>query len=277
MPSDVKKINNYQPFVTILIPVKNVARFIKPVLEALLAQTYPANLFEVLILDNYSTDGTIEIINSFNDPRIKLIQSGVDPPQLKYNKILPSVKGEVVGFVDGDALVDKNWLEEVIKPLADPKVAGASGVIKTWNKDKLIPRSIGYELHDRYENMPREVKRVATMNVVYKKKVLSEVGGFNEKLKTGYDVEIGHVINDTGYKIILVHNVAAYHHHRDNFKAYILQQFEYGQYAMIRNLQRVKIAKGDEVASLFLITQPLYYVASGSLATYIYSAPNFID
>jgi len=252
----------YQPFVTILIPVKNVARFIKPVLESLMQQTYSADKFEVIILDNYSKDGTIDIVENFDDPRIKLVQSGVDPPQLKYNQILHKVKGDVIGFVDGDAIVDKNWLEEVIKPLAASKVAGASGIIKTWNKEKLLPRVIGYELHDRYASMPKEVKRVATMNVVYKKSVLFEVGGFNETLKTGYDVELGHVINDTGYKIILVHHVAAHHHHRDNFIAYVKQQYEYGKYAIIRNLQHKNIAKGDEVASFYIISQPFYYLVS---------------
>ncbi len=252
----------YQPFVTILVPVKNVARYIRPVLEALINQTYPADLFEILILDNYSNDGTIDIVNSFADSRVKLIQSGIDSPPMKYNRIIPKVKGEVIGFVDGDAIVDKYWLERVIKPLADPGVAGASGVIKTWNKNKLIPRSIGYELQDRYERMPREIRRVATMHVVYKKSILLEVEGFNEKLKTGYDCEIGYKINDAGYKIIFLPDAIVYHHHRDNLRAYFKQQFEYGQYGIIRYLDEVKIARGDQLTPLRLITQPLYYVVS---------------
>lgn len=252
----------YQPFVTILIPVKNVARYIKPVLEALMAQTYPADLFEVLILDNYSNDGTIDIVNNFSDSRVKLIQTGIDPPPIKYNNIIPKVKGEVIGFVDGDAIVDKYWLEKAIEPLSDPKVAGASGVIKTWNKNKLIPRSIGYELQDRYERMPREIKRVATMHVVYKKSVLLDIGGFAVNLKTGYDCEIGHRINDSGYKIIFIPGAVVYHHHRDTLKAYFKQQFEYGQYGIVRYLEKIKIARGDELAKLRMITQPLYYLAS---------------
>lgn len=254
--------SQFYPTITILIPVKNVALYIKPVIEALLNQTYPADLFEILILDNYSTDGTIEIVSKFNNPRVKIIQVGVDSPPIKYNKIIPEVKGEVIGFVDGDAIVDKYWLEKVIKPLADSKVAGAAGVIKTWNRNKLIPRSIGYELQDRYERMPREIKRIATMHVVYKKSVLLEVGGFDEKLKTGYDCEIGHRINDYGYKIIFVPEAVVYHHHRDTLKAYFKQQFEYGQYGIIRYLDKIKIARGDELAKLRLITQPFYYLVS---------------
>ena len=262
MINDIKKGSQFYPNVTILIPVKNVAKYIKPVLEALLNQTYPAELFEILILDNHSTDGTIEIVNNFNNPRIKIVQVGVDSPPIKYNKIISKVRGEIIGFVDGDAIVDRYWLEKVIQPLADFKVAGAAGVIKTWNRNKLIPRSIGYELQDRYERMPREIKRIATMHVVYKKSVLLKVGGFNEKLKTGYDCEIGHRINDYGYKIIFVADAVVYHHHRDTLKAYFKQQFEYGEYGIIRYIDKIKIARGDELARLRLITQPLYYVVS---------------
>lgn len=222
-----QKDSQFNPSVTILIPVKNVARFIKPVLEALMNQTYQ-NLVEVLILDNYSTDGTIKIVHDFNNSKVKLIQSGVDSPSIKYNKIFPEITSEVIGLVDGDAIVDKYWLERVIRPLADQKVGGAAGVVKTWNKDKLIPRTIGYEFQDRHERMPREIKRHLTMHIVFKKTALEKVGGFNESLKTGYDCVIGHDINDVGYKIIMVHDAIAYHHHRDNLKAYFKQQFEYG-------------------------------------------------
>ncbi|MBU1164132.1 glycosyltransferase [Patescibacteria group bacterium] len=252
----------YQPFVTILIPVKNVARFIKDVLDALMDQTYPADLFEVLILDNNSDDGTIEIVNNYNNPKVKIIQIGIDSPPIKYNKIIPQVRGEVIGFVDGDAIVDKNWLEKVIKPLSDRKVAGATGVIKTWNTDKLIPRTIGYELQDRYERMPRAIKRAATMHIIYKKSVLLEIGGFKENLKTGYDCEIGHRINDSGHKIILIQDAIVYHHHRENLIKYTKQQFEYGQYGIIRYLEKIKFARGDELAKLRIITQPLYYCVS---------------
>ncbi len=110
--------------------------------------------------------------------------------------------------------------------------------------------------------MPREIRRVATMHVVYKKSILLEIEGFNEKLKTGYDCEIGYKINDAGYKIIFLPDAIVYHHHRDNLRAYFKQQFEYGQYGIIRYLDEVKIARGDQLTPLRLITQPLYYVVS---------------
>jgi len=251
-----------QPHVTILIPIKNVAKYIKECLDALLNQTYPKEKYEIWLLDNNSDDGTLEIVANYPKDKVKIIQTGIDSPPIKYNRILPQIKSEVVGLVDGDAIVDKEWLSKTIEPLDDPKVAGACGVILTANKDKLIPRIIGYELQNRYEKMPREIKRAATMHIVYKKRVIEEIGGFNENLKTGYDAEIGHRINNAGYKIIFVPEAKVWHNHRETLRAFFKQQYEYGKFAILRYLKMPKMLKGDNVASFWMISQPLFYAAS---------------
>ncbi len=251
---------NY-PHVTILIPIKNVAKYIKECLDALLNQDYPTDRYEIWLLDNHSDDGTLDIVAKYTQDKIKVIQVGVDSPPIKYNKVLPQIKSEIVGLVDGDANVDREWLKKTIEPLAESKVAGACGTILTANKNKLIPRIIGYELQDRYEKMPREIKRAATMHIVYKKNVIEEIGGFNEKLKTGYDAEIGHRINNAGYKIIFVPEARVWHNHRETLWAFLKQQYEYGKFAIIRYFKLPKMFRGDNVASFWMISQPLFYVA----------------
>ncbi len=255
------KSNTYCPFVTILIPVKNVAPFIEECLDALLSQDYPKDKYEIILIDNKSEDGTIEIVSKYGGP-VKLIQVPFDSPPKKYNAVLHKVNGDVVGFVDGDANVSKDWLNKVISPLSDPRVAGATGLILTHNKDSLIARLIGYELQYRYENLPKKIKRTATMHTVYKKEVLMQVGGFNERLKTGYDCEIGHKINNADYDIIFVKDAYVYHNHRSSLSSYFQQQYEYGKFATLRYLESPKIARGDEVTSLSMILQPIFYLGA---------------
>lgn len=252
---------NY-PRVTILIPIKNVAKYIKACLDALLNQNYPTDKYEIWLLDNNSTDGTLEIITNYPKDKVKVIQSGIDSPPIKYNRILPRVKSEIIGLVDGDANVDKEWLRKTVEQLTDPKIAGATGTILTANSEKLIPRIIGCELQDRYEKMPREIKRAATMHIVYRKKILEEIGGFNEKLKTGYDAEIGHRINNAGYKIIFVPEARVWHNHRETLSAFFKQQYEYGKFAIIRYFKMPEMLKGDNVSSFWMISQPLFYAFS---------------
>jgi len=250
------------PNITILIPIRNVAKYIGECLDALLNQTYPQDKYEIWLLDNNSDDGTLDIVAQYPQNMVKVIQIGVHSPPMKYNKVMPKIKNKIIGFVDGDANVGKRWLEKVIEPLENPKVAGASGVILTANKDKLIPRIIGYELQDRYGRMPREIKRVATMHVVYKKNVLEKLGGFLETSKTGYDSDIGHRINNAGYKIINIPEAIVYHNHRENLWAFFKQQYEYGKFGLVRFFKMPKIAKGDSVTSFWMIVQPFLYLVS---------------
>jgi len=252
---------NY-PHVTILIPIKNVAKYIKECLDALLNQNYPQDRYEIWLLDNNSNDGTLEIVANYPKEKIKVVQTGIDSPPVKYNRIFPQIKSEIIGLVDGDANVDREWLKKTVEQLEDPKVAGATGVILTANSNKLIPRIIGYELQDRYEKMPREIKRAATMHIVYRKSVIEKIGGFNEQLKTGYDAEIGHRINNAGYKIIFVPEAKVWHNHRESLLAFFRQQYEYGKFAIIRYFKLPKMLKGDNVSSFWMISQPLFYAAS---------------
>ena len=248
------------PFVSILVAVKDMAGYIGDCLDALLRLDYPKDKYEIIVMvEDNSTDWTAEIVAGY-EPPVRCIMVNFRSPAKAYNHIIEKAKGDILGFVDGDANVDKNWLKRAVEPLKDPKVAGASGTILTQNKGFLISRIIGYELQDRYERMPRKIKRVATMHVVYKKKVLKEVGGFNEKLKTGYDCEVGYKINDAGYDIIFVPDAKVYHNHRGTISSYFKQQFTYGYYAALRYLENPEIAKGDEVTPLWMIVQPLIYL-----------------
>ena len=249
------------PQVTILIPAKNVVDYIDKVIQSVMNLNYPKDKIEIIILDCFSTDGTIKALSKYP---VKIIQEDCNPPTA-YNHVLDSAKGEIIAFGDGDAIVNKNWLKQLVKHLDDPKVGGAGGLCLTANKDKIVPRVVGYELQYRYERMPDNISRIATMNVVYKKSVLREVGGFEEKLDTGYDVEIGHKIIRLGYKIAFDSEAIVYHYHRDNLRSFLKQQYTYGINLSKLYLENSNIAKGDEVTSLWMNVQPFIYSFIGVL------------
>ena len=100
-----------QRLISILVVSYNAERYIEKTLRSCLAQTYPD--FEVLVLDNASTDGTVGIINGINDSRIVLYEGKENVgPYAGLNFLLDCAKGEYVAIQDHD---DIWFLEKIAK------------------------------------------------------------------------------------------------------------------------------------------------------------------
>lgn len=258
VPDGSRQPEDTVPFVSIFIPTKNVAPFIDTVLQSLLHLDYPKDRYEIIILDGFSTDGTDRIARQY--PGVIVYQSNSTVPAF-YNRILKDTRGEIIAFGDGDAVVDPQWLKILVPYLSDPVIAGAGGLCGTANPEKIVSRIIGYELKARYEGMPSTVERIATMNVIYKKRVLGEVGGFDERLGTGYDTDIGHRILHAGYLIRFDPKAVVFHYHRSTISSYFRQQFNYGKNAPALYIKQIHIAAGDAVTPFWMNIQPFIYAA----------------
>jgi len=243
------------PFVTILVPTKNVAPYIGQVLQSLMDLDYPKDRLEIVVLDGFSDDGTTDIIKKFP---VILHEGGWNVPEF-YNRVMNTVNGEIIAFGDGDAIVDKTWLKTLIPHFEDQQVAGAGGLCLTANPEHLVPRVIGYELKARYECMPKNISRIATMNVAYRKSSLLDIGGFNETLDTGYDTEIGHRLRHAGYFIHFDPKAVVFHYNRPTIRSYFRQQYIYGRNIARMYVQNVHIAAGDEITPVWMNIQPFLY------------------
>ncbi|MEJ2241456.1 MAG: glycosyltransferase [Candidatus Bathyarchaeota archaeon] len=243
------------PGVSIIVTTFNSELTISECLRSILELEYPKSLLEVIVIDGGSTDATTKYAKEFP---VKIIYSQLNPPAA-YNLVLKNVKNEVVGLIDSDAKVEKSWLTKLVKYLDDPKVAGASGTVETWNKNKLIPRVIGYELNYRYSRLPNTIERVATMNLLLKTKLIFEIGGFDEALPTQYDTDIGARLAKAGYKIAFNPTAICYHFHRPTLFAFFKQQYKYGQNTWKLYFKHPKLAKGDKITDLWMNIQPIIY------------------
>ena len=149
---------NSLPGVSIIVPTFNSESTIDECLRSILELDYPKNLLEVIVIDGGSRDATTERVKKYP---VKLICSQLNPPA-SYNLVLKKVENEIIGLIDSDAKVEKTWLRKLVKHLNNSIIAGASGTVETWNSNKLVPRSIGYELTYRYRRLPGMIGRVAS-------------------------------------------------------------------------------------------------------------------
>jgi cellulose synthase/poly-beta-1,6-N-acetylglucosamine synthase-like glycosyltransferase len=266
------------PGVSIIVPTLNSEATIDECLRSILELDYPKQLLEVIVIDGGSTDATTERAKEYSS--VKMVQSQLNPPAA-YNLVLKDVENPIIGLVDSDAKVEKRWLRKLVKHLDDPKVAGASGTVETWNRDKLVPRVIGYELSYRYRRLPGTVERVATMNLLLKKKVITEIGGFDEALPTQYDTDIGARLAQAGYRIAFDSEAVCYHFHRPTLRTFFKQQYKYGQNTWKLYFKHPKLARGDRITDWWMNIQPILYAVAAvllliSVATNFHLIPSLI-
>ena len=261
------------PGVSIIVTTFNSEPTIEECLRSILEMDYPKQLLEVIVIDGGSTDATTELAKAYP---IKLVYSQLNPPAA-YNLVLKDVTNEVIGLIDSDAKVERDWLRKLVKHLKEPEVAGASGTVETWNNDRLVPRIIGLELKYRYQRLPNTIERVATMNLLLKTKVTLEIGGFDESLPTQYDTDIGARLAKAGYSIAFDLEAKCYHFHRPTLQTFFKQQYKYGQNTWKLYFKHPQLARGDKITNWWMNIQPIWYgIATIFLLVSIITSLNII-
>ncbi len=115
--------NNPLVKISVIIPARNEEINIAPCLDSLLQQTYPPHLFEVLVVDDFSTDATASIVKNFTTQNVKLLQLANftnDAALNSYKKkaieiAVQQATGQLIVTTDADCIAPKNWLLTIAK------------------------------------------------------------------------------------------------------------------------------------------------------------------
>jgi len=233
--------------VTVLLVVKN-SPVIKQCVESLLNQTYKN--YDILVVDGYSTDGTFEILKSFGN-KIKLFQVPGWAPKA-FNWARKRIKSDFVALTDGDCIVDKHWLEELIKGFKLPDIIAVAGYYGTW-KGRGLQRVIGIEMEDRFRNPPKYISKAPSANFCIRTEIFKKVK-FDEKLRVAYEADFDYKILKFG-KIFYNSKAVVYHYHRANWKSYFNQQRLQSTYFFTVMMRYKASIKGDYITQRNLIAQ----------------------
>lgn len=117
-----------QPTLTLLIPAYNEAAVIVDKLRNSLEQDYPRDRLQVVVVADGSTDGTDRLVAEHAAAGVQLYHQ---PPRegkaAAVNRVMPDLRSEVVAFTDANAMLAPGALASLVRPFADPRVAGVSG------------------------------------------------------------------------------------------------------------------------------------------------------
>jgi poly-beta-1,6-N-acetyl-D-glucosamine synthase len=128
---DWKKDDNYTPFISILLAAHNEESVIREKIESTLAIDYPADSFEMVIVSDQSDDQTNAIIQSYDDPRIRLVDYGERLGKtLILNRTVPELKGDIVVMTDANVFFNKPSLRAMSRWFTDTRIGSVCGYEK---------------------------------------------------------------------------------------------------------------------------------------------------
>jgi cellulose synthase/poly-beta-1,6-N-acetylglucosamine synthase-like glycosyltransferase len=246
------------PKVSIIVAAYNNEQTIEECLKSILALDYPMGSVEVIVMDGASKDATVKKAKEYP---VKVVSIRLNAPAA-YNYAMKNIAAnQILGFVDSDAKVEPKWLRKLVPHLGELQVAGVSGSIETWNAENAWAKCIGYELKNRYQRIGKHTSRIATMNLLLKKAVIEEAGGWDENLPSQYDTDLGFRLSAKGYKIAYEPRAVCYHYNRSTLKAYYKQQLQYGKNTLKLYFKHGSLAKGDEITDFGMNVQPVLLLA----------------
>ncbi|MHB1261318.1 MAG: glycosyltransferase family 2 protein [Thermoplasmatota archaeon] len=210
------------PFLSVIVPVYNDVARLRLLLEALRVQTYPAGRFEVLVVDNASTEDVQGTVRAAGPPFVAL-HEGRPGSYAARNRALAQAQGEVLAFTDGDCIPAPDWLERGVAALeADPSAGLVAGRIEVFPRGRRRTLVERYEMVYAFpqERFAREQHFGATANVFTRRAVMDRVGPFNAALKSGGDREWGQRVHAAGLPVVYAADVVVRHPARRTFREY---------------------------------------------------------
>jgi cellulose synthase/poly-beta-1,6-N-acetylglucosamine synthase-like glycosyltransferase len=151
----VRKDMGFRTTVSVLLAVHNGERFIRKKLECLLALNYPAELMEILVVSDGSTDTTEAIVESSADRRVRLLRAPRSGKPAALNLALRHASGEILFYTDVRQLFPPDSLAHLVANFADPTVGAATGEPRFLDPD-CSGAQADMEIYWRYELWVRQ-------------------------------------------------------------------------------------------------------------------------
>ncbi len=228
LPSRAERRGN--PAVSIIINTYNRAEQLERCIESLEGQTY--RNFEVVVVNGPSTDNTITAMERFRG-RIKFLQTESRVLSVSRNCGIAAASGDLVAFIDDDAIAHPDWLDAAIPAFDDPEVGSGGGLVYAMSDGRVefgngqldrngFVRAINPEPGTAWDWSEGWLNTVRGCNCVFRATALRDIGGFDEEIEYYHDeADVVMRLRVAGFKTVhrpraIVYHEAAYSHNRSS-------------------------------------------------------------
>ncbi len=208
------------------MPAHNAAATLDDCLVALERQTVPRDGYEIIVVDDGSTDETAVVAERHD---VCLIRQAHGWTAAARNAGIRAASGEIVCFTDADCAPAPDWLARLQAIFADPAIAGGKGIYAT--RQRALPaRFVQLEYEDKYDRLrPQEtIDFVDTYSAAYRRDVLLANDGFDERFRFVEDQELSFRLAARGYRMVFAPDAVVYHRHADTLWRYARKKFVIG-------------------------------------------------
>ncbi|NIO44622.1 MAG: glycosyltransferase [Candidatus Aenigmarchaeota archaeon] len=262
----IKKIPKLvrHPSVSIIVPAYNEEKVIGKTIKSLKKLIYPKNKLELIIVNDGSTDKTGEIARSFKGIKVfDKINQGKKAYALNFG--LKKAKGEIVGCIDADSFPKSNVLLKTVPFFNTPKVAAVTTSIFVKEPKKLIQKLQYLEYimivwsRKLLEFLDGIYVTPGAMSL-YRKSVLKEVGGFDEKNVTE-DIEIAWRLLRKGYLIKMSTPAKVYTNAPSSFKKWWKQRIRWNIGGLQTSIKHIDTIFRSRFRSLGVFVVPFFVLS----------------
>lgn len=243
--------------VSIIMPIRNEADFIEHSLAAVLAQDYPPELMEVLVVDGMSDDGTRDTVLRLIDRRGQTSTEDGNPPigncispvrlidnpgrivPTALNSAIHMANGDVIIIIGGHAMIERDYVRRCVESLSQTEsdcVGGALDSVGVGYVGTAIAAAMSSRFGvggSRFRIMSADEEPRLTDSVpfpAYRQEVFKRVGLYNEVMVRHQDYEFNYRLRKAGGRVLLLPSVRVKYYVRSSFRSLWRQYWQYGMW-----------------------------------------------
>lgn len=221
------------PTVSIVIPVKDREEELERCLVSLALLSYPAELIQLIVVDDGSSDGSAAVARRCGATVIPSGGTGRGPAAAR-NAGARAASGEILAFIDSDCTASERWLDELIPAFASPDTAAVGGLVDGMCRNSAVDRyesvmsSLSLGSRERSGSDGDDTFYLPSCNLLVRRQDFAAAGGFRDEMHVGEDVDLTWRLRDAGRTITYLPLGRVYHEHRSTLRSFMSRRFDYG-------------------------------------------------
>lgn len=236
-----KVVENTLPMVSVIIPCRNEEKFIGVCLDSILANDYPKDRLEILVVNGMSEDGTKEIVEACarEYPFIRLLDNPKKITPVALNIGVANAQGQLIVLMGAHTTCSKDYITRCVKVIGEHEAECVGGALITLPANhRTIAQAIAIGLAHPFGvgnayfrtgvSGPTWVDTVAFG--CYRREVFDRIGMFDEELVRNQDDEFNLRLIRRGGRILLVPDIVSYYYARESLRKLWRMYFQYGYF-----------------------------------------------